>query len=53
MILHFIDFDTWEEHYASSIEECLNDTERRLWDMHKTIPSDKWKLGKTLAERID
>lgn len=53
MKLHIVDFSTWEEHVVSSRNDCTNDTERRLWDMHEQIPSNTWKLGKTLAERID
>lgn len=53
MKLHIVDFDTWEEHVVSSRNDCINDTERHLWGMHEQIPSNTWKLGKTLAERID
>lgn len=53
MKLHFIDFSTWEEHDAESKSECKNETEERLWDMHEDIEAEEWKLGKTLAVRIN
>lgn len=52
MTILFVDFTTWEEHTETDRKGCRNDTERNLWDMHIQIPSDTWKLGKTLAEKI-
>lgn len=53
MKLHFIDFSTWEEHDAESKSDCINETEKRLWDMHSENESEDWQLGKTLAIRIN
>jgi len=35
-----------------SREECQDDIEKGLWDMHENIPSKAWSCGKFVAERI-
>ena len=52
MKILFVDLDNWKEHIANCLADCKNDTERELWNMHLEIPSNEWKLGRTLANKI-
>lgn len=53
MSILFVDLSNWNEHIANCFADCKNETEMKLWNMHLQIPSSEWKLGKTLANRIN